>query len=122
MRLVLTSVVAASLALGASSALAQPPGVQQANGGLASGDGKALYTFDNDQPGKSLCTGPCNNFWPPFAAQQDAKPAGDWTIITRDDGSKQWAHKGKPVYVFSRDLPGKPPMGESVQAWKMIRQ
>jgi predicted lipoprotein with Yx(FWY)xxD motif len=122
MRLVLTSVVAASFALTASVALAQPPGVQQANGGLASGDGKALYTFDNDQPGKSLCTGPCNNFWPPFAAQQDAKPAGDWTIITRDDGSKQWAHKGKPVYVFSRDLPGKPPMGESVQSWKMIRQ
>jgi predicted lipoprotein with Yx(FWY)xxD motif len=121
MRLVLTSIVAASLALATGAAFAQPPGVQQANGGWASGEGKALYTFDNDQPGKSVCTGPCNTYWPPFTAQQDAKPAGDWTVITRDDGSKQWAFKDKPVYFFSRDLPGRPPMGESVQSWKMVR-
>ena len=36
----------------------------------------------------------------------DAKAMGPWTIVTRDDGLKQWAYKGKPVYAFVKD--GKP--------------
>ncbi len=31
------------------------------------------------------------------------RPSGDWTIITRDDGLKQWAYKGKPLYAFAKD-------------------
>ena len=26
-----------------------------------------------------------------------------WSIITRDDGSKQWVYKGKQLYVWSKD-------------------
>ncbi|HAP11331.1 MAG TPA: hypothetical protein DCR50_10830, partial [Afipia sp.] len=37
---------------------------------------------------------------PPCAA---ARPSGDWTIVTRDDGSKMWALKGKPLYTFAKD-------------------
>lgn len=121
MRVVLISSIAASLVLAAGTASAQPPGLQKANGGLANGEGKALYTFDNDSAGKSTCSGGCLNFWPPFTPGSDAKPDADWTVITRDDGAKQWAYKGKPVYFFSRDMAGRPPMGESVQNWKMIR-
>ncbi len=33
----------------------------------------------------------------------DAKASGDWTIVTRDDGGKQWAYKGKPVYLWAKD-------------------
>ena len=36
-------------------------------------------------------------------ATGDAKPTGDWTVVTRDDGSKQWAYKGKPLYAWSKD-------------------
>jgi predicted lipoprotein with Yx(FWY)xxD motif len=32
-----------------------------------------------------------------------AKPMGDWTVVTREDGSKQWAYKGKPLYRWSKD-------------------
>ena len=28
---------------------------------------------------------------PPVTAAADAKPSGDWTIVTRDDGAGQWA-------------------------------
>jgi predicted lipoprotein with Yx(FWY)xxD motif len=28
---------------------------------------------------------------------------GEWTVVTRDDGTKQWAHKGKPLYTFAKD-------------------
>jgi predicted lipoprotein with Yx(FWY)xxD motif len=62
-----------------------------------------LYTFDKDAGGKSACNGPCATNWPPLMAAADAKASGDWTIVTRDDGSKMWALKGKPLYTFAKD-------------------
>jgi predicted lipoprotein with Yx(FWY)xxD motif len=62
-----------------------------------------LYTFDRDTPGKSACVAQCAVNWPPLLAPADAKAAGDWTLVTRDDGRKQWAYKGKPLYAWSKD-------------------
>jgi predicted lipoprotein with Yx(FWY)xxD motif len=73
---------------------------------LADARGMALYTFDRDSAGTSACTGQCAQNWPPLLAPADAKPMGSWTIITRPDGGKQWAYKGKPLYGWARD--GKP--------------
>jgi predicted lipoprotein with Yx(FWY)xxD motif len=61
-------------------------------------------TFDNDkEPNKSACAGNCLNNWPVLKAEAADKDMGDWKVITRDDGSKQWAYKGKPLYYFAMD-------------------
>jgi predicted lipoprotein with Yx(FWY)xxD motif len=96
------------LALSASVVLAQtaqPAKVSDTSKGkvLVDAKGMTLYVFDKDTAGKSACTGSCATNWPPLAAAADAKPSGDWTIVTRDDGSKQWAYKGKPVYTWAKD-------------------
>jgi len=70
---------------------------------FADAKGITLYTFDKDQPGKSVCDGECAKYWTAFAAAADAKPVGDWSIIDRADGSKQWAFQGKPLYTFIQD-------------------
>ena len=70
---------------------------------LADSKGMTLYTFDKDPAGKSTCNGPCAQNWPPLRALAYAKAAGEWTVVTRDDGSKQWAYKGKPLYTFVKD-------------------
>ena len=70
---------------------------------LVDAKGLTLYTFDRDATGKSNCNGQCATNWPPLMAGADAKASGDWTIVTRDDGGKQWAYKGKPLYYFSMD-------------------
>lgn len=62
--------------------------------------GMTLYVFDKDTAGKSNCNGPCATNWPPFMAKADAKASGDWSIVTRDDGSKQWE---PPINVCFRD-------------------
>jgi predicted lipoprotein with Yx(FWY)xxD motif len=62
-----------------------------------------LYTFDKDSAGKSACNGPCATMWPPLAAPAGAKLSGDFSVITRDDGSQQIAHKGRPLYHFAAD-------------------
>ena len=65
--------------------------------------GMTLYTYDKDSSGKSTCTGQCAELWPPHFAPGDAKADGDWTVVTRRDGKKQWAYKGKPLYLWKED-------------------
>jgi predicted lipoprotein with Yx(FWY)xxD motif len=85
-------------------------------------DGKmmTLYTFAKDQPGVSNCNDNCAKNWPPLIASANAQPSGDWTIITRADGSKQWAYKGMPLYKWSKDAKPGDTTGEGVGngAWK----
>lgn len=45
----------------------------------------------------------CAQVWPPLYAADDAKPVGAWSIITRDDGKKQWAYDHKAVYTSVLD-------------------
>ncbi len=70
---------------------------------LADAKGMTLYTFDKDSDGKSVCNGNCAKNWPPLTAGPDATSKGNWTVVTRDDGSKQWAYKGKPLYTWVKD-------------------
>ena len=79
------------------------PATAAADGTLTDAKGMTLYTFDKDAAGKSACNGPCATNWPPLIAGADAKASGDWTTITRDDGTRQWAYKGKPLYTWSKD-------------------
>jgi predicted lipoprotein with Yx(FWY)xxD motif len=84
--------------------------------------GHTLYTFDRDTtPGKSACVDACARDWKPVAAAWLAKPAGDWTVVARDDGSKQWAFKGKPLYTFSGDHKAGDTNGDGADnAWRAI--
>jgi predicted lipoprotein with Yx(FWY)xxD motif len=97
------------LSLGAPGLLAQmsvPAKVAETAKGKSLVDihGMTLYTFDRDNtPGKSNCNGKCAANWPPFAAMTDAPDMGKWTVIVRNDGSKQWAYKGKPLYRWMDD-------------------
>lgn len=103
----------ASLAM-LGAAWASPPGVTEKDGAWVAPDGKPLYTFARDtEANKSMCNGGCATAWPPLAAAADAKNDGDWTVVTRDDGSKMWAYKTKPLYTFARDTAGAAATGVS---------
>jgi predicted lipoprotein with Yx(FWY)xxD motif len=89
-----------------STASAAPPvktGTTSKGPTLTDAKGMSLYTFDKDSDGKSACNGPCAANWPAVKAEASDQPASGYTIITRDDGSKQWAYKGKPLYTFAKD-------------------
>src|ERR1700751_369360 len=70
---------------------------------LTNDKGMTLYVFDKDSGGKSAFNGPCMRSWPPLMAVVSEKPMGDSTIITRADGGKQWAYKGRPLYPWKND-------------------
>ena len=87
-------------------------------------DGKmmTLYTFAKDTPGVSNCNDNCAKNWPPLAAAADAKPMGAWTIVTRADGTKQWAYKGMPLYNWIKDAKPGDMTGNGMAngAWKTV--
>jgi predicted lipoprotein with Yx(FWY)xxD motif len=70
---------------------------------LADVTGKTLYSSDRDKAGKSACDSDCSQTWQPLPAAWMAKPAGDWSVVEREDGNRQWAYKGKPLYTYAGD-------------------
>lgn len=90
--------------LAACASMAEAP-AKVTDGVLVGPNGMTLYTFDRDAAGsgKSVCNGPCATNWPPLMAADGAMAAGDYSVITRDDGKKQWAYKGKPLYFWIKD-------------------
>lgn len=108
---------------GSGSSVAAPP-TKVMDSVLTNSAGMTLYTFDKDAvgSGKSTCNGPCATNWPPLLAAADAKPSGDYTIITRDDGAKQWAYKGKPLYLWIKDTKPGDRTGDGFNnAWRLAR-
>ena len=99
---------------------------------FATAEGKTLYRWEAQAPGKAgnpACDSThyrttfagasdgggglvlpeadkrpaCEDIWPPAHASADAEPMGNWTIVTRSDGSRQWAYEGYPLYTYARD-------------------
>jgi predicted lipoprotein with Yx(FWY)xxD motif len=95
-----------------------------ADGVFVGPSGMTLYTFDRDAmgAGKSVCNGQCATNWPPLMASAGDSSSGDWSVVTRDDGSRQWAYKGKPVYYWAKDAKAGDRTGDGVNnVWHLAR-
>ena len=105
-----------------SSSAAAP--AQVSDGMLVGANGMTLYVFDKDTAGsgKSVCNGQCATNWPPLMAADGDKDSGDYSVITRDDGKKQWAMKGKPLYYWAKDAKPGDKTGDGVlNIWHVAR-
>ena len=123
MKTALTSALA-SLALLVACATPYAAPVNTQSGVLTNPDGMTLYVFDKDPAGagKSGCNGECATNWPPLMAAAGDKASGDYSIVTRDDGSRQWAYKGKPLYRWAKDQKPGDTTGDGVKnVWHTAR-
>lgn len=74
---------------------------------LVGSNGMTLYIFDKDKPGVSNCTGACLTLWPAFLPSGAVIQQDNISVITRPDGTTQYAWKNMPLYYYSKDaLPG----------------
>lgn len=113
------ALVAASVAVAQTAAPAKVADTSKGKA-LVDAKGMTLYTFDRDSAGKSACNGQCAQNWPPLMAGANASASGDWSVITRDDGSKQWAYKGKPLYLWVKDAKPGDVTGDGVNnVWRI---
>ena len=120
----LTIAVLTAALLGGCASMSSPPPATVADGVLVGPNGMTPYTFDRDVTGsgKSVCNGPCATNWPPLLAADTDKASGDYTVVTRDDGKKQWAIKGKPLYYWVKDTKAGDKTGDGVQnVWHIVK-
>jgi len=83
--------------------------------------GMTLYVFDKDMTGHSVCNGTCAANWPPVLADAHFPAHGNWSIVARDDGSTQWAFRGRPLYRWIKDVKPGDITGDGVLsgAWRV---
>jgi len=122
---ILTAAILASVAAYGVTLAAErmPASIKVSNGMLTDAKGMTLYTWDNDkEANKSSCNAMCAMNWPALKAEATDKDMGDFKVITRDDGGKQWAYKGKPVYYFRMDAKAGDTSGEGRgMVWHIAR-
>jgi predicted lipoprotein with Yx(FWY)xxD motif len=96
----------ATLALAACASMPEKTvPVRTANDVLTSESGMTLYTFDRDVvgSGKSVCNGQCAINWPPLLLADGVNPNAPYSVVVRDDGKRQVAVNGKPLYLWAKD-------------------
>lgn len=82
---------------------------------LVDADGMSLYTYERDvTAGVSACDKECASTWPPLLAAKDRTPLPEWSLVTRADGARQWAYKGRPLYRYALDPHPQATVGETV--------
>jgi predicted lipoprotein with Yx(FWY)xxD motif len=80
------------------------PPIRKLDGVLVDEKGRGLYTYaGDDEPGRSKCNRQCRLLWPPLMATANSRPKGPFTLARRDDGTLQWALRGKPLYRWASD-------------------
>jgi predicted lipoprotein with Yx(FWY)xxD motif len=101
-----------------------PPGfrvVTTFNGRLmVNQEGYSVYVSDKDGPDKSNCDETCKQTWTPVRAPAMARPDGEWSIIERAPGVRQWAFRKQPLYTYNRDISLYSQQGSDVQGWHNV--
>lgn len=106
-----------------SLVFADPVSLKKSDGILVTNDGMTVYTFDKDtaNSGKSVCNDGCASNWPPVAATEAGVKA-PYSVVTRDDGLRQLAYHGKPLYRFASDSKAGERKGDNIKnVWHIVK-
>jgi predicted lipoprotein with Yx(FWY)xxD motif len=82
--------------------------------------GFSVYTWDGDEPNKSNCMRECLKDWTPVFAAVTAVANGEWGIIERSPGIKQWTFRKKPLYTYVLDRSTRSLVGSDVPGWHNV--
>ena len=119
-RLLTGLLLAATCGMAAADASVKP-----VNGAMVAANGLTVYTFDADaaNAGKSVCNGPCAALWPPLMVSGGEQPSGAYSVVMRDDGGRQLAYKGKPLYFYKADQKVGDRSGDNFkEVWHLVKE
>jgi predicted lipoprotein with Yx(FWY)xxD motif len=80
----------------------------------------AVYSYDKDTATKSACTDDCAVTWNPMTAPESAIAQGEWSIIERSPGIRQWAYRKKPLYTYALDTERESQVGSDELGWHNV--
>lgn len=66
-------------------------------------EGRTLLIYDRDSARASHCVAACAREFRPLSAPPTAKARGDWSVVPRSDGGRQWAYQSHPLYTWVKE-------------------
>ena len=75
-----------------------------------------LYTI----PVATDCGLKCTQMWKPLSGPWMANDRGDWSVVARPDGGKQWAYRGQPLYRYEGDVKPRETSGNGKDGFNAI--
>ncbi|HTT06260.1 MAG TPA: hypothetical protein VMF64_13320 [Steroidobacteraceae bacterium] len=91
------------------SDIAMPEGVAVREVGDANGlafidqSGKTIYAYQG-RGGARAVVKVDPNLWTPLVAPALARPVGQWSVLSREDGIQQWTYRGRPLFTYALDM------------------
>lgn len=84
-------------------------------------EGLSVYTWDGDRDNKSNCGEACQRAWAPLLAHASAPASrGDWGVIERSPGVRQWTYRKKPLYTLVGDEQKASFHGSDIPGWHNV--
>ncbi|MDA0995078.1 MAG: hypothetical protein O3A13_15805 [Proteobacteria bacterium] len=80
----------------------------------------SVYVYDKDTSDTSMCDTECARTWLPVIAPAVARAVGEWSIIERSPGVRQWAFRQKPLYTHVLDARSWSLEGSDVEGWSNV--
>ncbi|MFK7831070.1 MAG: hypothetical protein AB8B57_14930 [Congregibacter sp.] len=101
-----------------------PPGFAVATvstGRLLTTDTNAsVYAFAKDSAAAAACTENCLLDWDPVLAPVMAQARGEWALLERSPGLRQWVYRGSPLYTYKHDPAGWSQTGSDIPGWTNV--
>lgn len=81
---------------------------------------QSVYVLDGDSTQKTTCVGACTQEWQPILAPGVGQVTEGWTIFERSPGVRQWAFRGRPLYIRVLDRENRSQEGSDVPGWHNV--
>lgn len=92
---------------------------------LVTDKGRSVYASERDTPQKSNCDATCTDTWipllgPAYSVEPQGNARGEWSLIERSAGIKQWTFRGQPLYEYRLDTGANGFRGSDVPGWHNV--
>jgi predicted lipoprotein with Yx(FWY)xxD motif len=87
---------------------------------LVTEQGFSVYYSDRDTPQRSNCDADCADTWVPLLGPASVLPHGEWTLVERSVGVRQWAFRHHPLYRYRLDADQHRFTGSDVPGWHNV--
>lgn len=87
---------------------------------LVTSKNQSVYAYDKDKFNKANCNDGCLSEWSPLIAPEFAVVQGEWAVVERRGGVKQWTYRGKPLYTHIADSKERSYEGSDEPGWSNV--
>ena len=87
---------------------------------LTTDKNEAVYAYGGDTATATNCHNACLVNWSPVVAPAIARARGEWSLIERSPGIRQWVFRGQPLYTHVLDTGSWSQQGSDVAMWENV--